>query len=125
MRTYEDGIDVSGMYEYVPSAEGDEMHIRIAKGDWKDVVYRYGKVGFKPDEGDDNSDADERLTLAFEYDIITLPQHLENKEVDDEDYYAFENLVGDILVDLIEHDLESKNKDDETRTTDIKTPVSE
>lgn len=108
MRKYEDGVyDTKGLYDFVYGPEGDEMHIRILEGDWADVVFRFGKVGFTEDEeGDENSP----LTLAFDYDIISLPSHLNEAKVDDEDYYEFENMLGDILVDIMENELEHKSQ---------------
>lgn len=124
MRTYEDGvIDPTGMYEFVLAPEGDQMHVKITKGEYKDVIYRYGKVGFNPEEGNIESDEDERLTMAFNYDIISLPTHLHDADLEDKEFYTFENVLGDILVDILEHDLESKNKD-AARISNIETPVS-
>jgi hypothetical protein len=127
MRKYEDGVvDVKGMYEFVHAPDGDEMHIQLPKkaGIWEGTEYRYGKVGFNPDEGDDEKDEDERLTLAFEYDIITVPRPLQGQDIEDEVFYAFENMLGDILVDILEKDLESKQKN-ENRNTNTETSVSE
>lgn len=120
MRMYEDNVvDVKGMYDFVLSPEGDAMHIKIIKGDFEGIEYRYGKVGFDPSQGD----ADERLTMAFEYDIITLPSNLDG-DLPDEQFFAFENLLGDILVDVLEKDLEIKEKN-ENRNPNTETPVSE
>ncbi len=125
MRTYDDGaIDPKGMYEFVLAPEGDQMHIKIVEGEYKDVIYRYGKVGFNPDEGDINTDEDERLTMVFDYDIISLPMNLQDVDLKDEQFYNFENVLGDILIDIIEHDLESKNKD-AARNSNTETPISQ
>jgi hypothetical protein len=125
MRTYDDGaIDPKGMYEFVLAPEGDQMHIKIVEGEYKDVIYRYGKVGFNPDEGDINTDEDERLTMVFDYDIISLPMNLQDVDLEDEQFYNFENVLGDILIDIIEHDLESKNKD-AARNSNTETPISQ
>jgi len=125
MRTYDDGaIDPKGMYEFVLAPEGDQMHVKIVEGEYKDVIYRYGKVGFNPDEGDINTDEDERLTMVFDYDIISLPMNLQDADLGDEQFYNFENVLGDILIDIIEHDLESKNKD-AARNSNTETPISQ
>jgi len=125
MRTYDDGvIDPNGMYEFVLAPEGDQMHVKIIKGDFKDVIYRYGKVAFDPDKGDITNDDDERLTMAFDYDIISLPGSLQDVDLKDEEFYNFENVLGDILVDIIQHDLESKNKD-AARNSNTETPISQ
>jgi hypothetical protein len=124
MRKYDDGVvDTEGLYDFVYGPEGDEMHIRIIKGDWTDVVFRFGKVGFTEEEGED-ADENAPLTLAFDYDIIDLPSHLDNIDdsVDDEKYYEFENMLGDILVDIFEKELEIKNPD-EHGTTNTKASI--
>lgn len=118
MRKYDDGVvDTEGLYDFVYGPEGDEMHIRIIKGDWTDVVFRFGKVGFTEEEGE-TPDENGPLTLAFDYDIIDLPSHLDNidESVDDEKYYEFENMLGDILVDIFEKELEIKNPDEHGTT---------
>lgn len=121
MRKYDDGVyDTEGLYDFVYGPEGDEMHIRILQGDWADVVFRYGKVGFT--EAEEGADPDAPLTLAFDYDIITLPPHLDEAEVEDEEYYEFENMLGDILVDIMENELEHKSKN-EHGTTDTKASI--
>lgn len=127
MRKYDDGVvDVVGMYEFVHAPDGDEMYIELTKkaGKWEGTQYRYGKVGFNPSQGDAKTDNDERLTLAFEYDIITVPPQLDGVDVPDEEYFAFENMIGDILVDVLEKDLETKQKN-ENRNANTETPVSE
>lgn len=123
MRKYDDGVvDTEGLYDFVYGPEGDEMHIRIIKGDWTDVVFRFGKVGFTEEEGED-ADENAPLTLAFDYDIIELPSHLDNIDaVDDEKYYEFENMLGDILVDIFEKELEIKNPN-EHGTTNTKASI--
>lgn len=124
MRKYDDGvIETEGLYDFVYGPEGDEMHIRIIKGDWTDVVFRFGKVGFTEEEGEEQ-DENSPLTLAFDYDIIDLPSHLDkiDETVDDEKYYEFENMLGDILVDIFEKELEMK-KPDEHGTTNTKASI--
>ena len=124
MRKYDDGvIETEGLYDFVYGPEGDEMHIRIIKGDWTDVVFRFGKVGFTEEEGEEQ-DENSPLTLAFDYDIIDLPSHLDkiDETVDDEKYYEFENMLGDILVDIFEKELEIKNPD-EHGTTNTKASI--
>lgn len=119
MRTYEDDvIDTKGLYRYVTNPEGDEMHIEIIRGPFKGIIYRYGKVGFNPEDKED----EERLTLAYEYDIISLPEHLQKQEIEDEQFYFFENMLGDILVEILEHDLESK-RDNDARENHTQTPI--
>jgi hypothetical protein len=125
MRTYDDGVvETEGLYDFVYGPEGDEMHIRIIKGEWSDLVFRFGKVGFTEDEDAGPESEDSPLTLAFDYDIIDLPSHLDNidESVDDEKFYEFENMLGDILVDIFEKELEIK-KPDEHGTTNTEASI--
>jgi|TARA_B100001964_G_scaffold243738_1_gene322653 hypothetical protein len=68
--------------------------IELLKPPNEGLVIRYDKVGMH-EEGEDKG-----LTLSFSYDIIRNPLSV----VLTEDDTAFRTLLGDILVDLIEHE---------------------
>ena len=75
--------------------EGDEFTcIKFTKGKYKNVVYKYGKVGFAKEEKPDGT-----LPMKFEYDILVNP---DKKEVDNQ---AFIDYIGDILLELLEEQL--------------------
>lgn len=80
--------------------------IQILKGKWKDVIYVYGKVGFE--EGKPN--------INFQRDIVVVPEHhdldelLNNKELN--------NLMGDILVELLQEQMRKENEQGITEGTD-------
>ena len=108
MKVYQDDIvDTNGLYTFIDSPEGDQMYIQIIKGEFNGVVYKYGKVGFKPDEPEEGDETG-RLTLVFDYDIISVPESLKDVDLGPDNHTYFENTLGDILVELLERDLEQK-----------------
>lgn len=81
-------------WEYIfPEDKDTTVNIKILKGEFKDVVYQYGKVRFEKGEGDD-------IFLAFVYNIVESPfeQPLETND-------KFKNEIGDILVTILESNL--------------------
>jgi hypothetical protein len=78
----------------IPKDEGSTVHIRILKGEFKDVVYQYGKVGF--DEQPDGS-----VYLKFVYNIVESPQPKADLEGD----MKFKNHIGDILTTIISQNM--------------------
>ena len=67
------------------------QYIGIRQGKFEGVVYRYNKISTK-----ENTDG--TLTLKFEYDIMDS-NLIPRKEFDDDNFF---NLLGDILVDVID-----------------------
>ena len=66
--------------------------IGIRKGKFEGVVYKYGKVSL----GDETKDGN--LPFRFEYDILDNNM-IPREEVDDKNFFE---LLGDILVDIID-----------------------
>tara|TARA_R100000234_G_scaffold90420_1_gene58697 strand:- start:3669 stop:3974 length:306 start_codon:yes stop_codon:yes gene_type:complete len=78
-------------YTIVEGKNSAAAAIRIDEGKYKDVILNYGKVGFDEREGE--------CRLYFDYFV------LENEEaVEDND--DFKEVIGDILVELLENHLE-------------------
>ncbi len=77
-------------YSYIETAKyPDQTCIGINEGKFAGVVYKYGKV--TPIEKDN------QLTMQFEYDII------ENNAIPRDQFGdEFFNLIGDILVEVID-----------------------
>ena len=67
------------------------QYIGIRQGKFEGVVYRYNKISTK-----ENTDG--TLTLKFEYDIVDNNM-IPKKEFDNDEFF---NLLGDILVDVID-----------------------
>ena len=85
--------DMSEMYTYVENKDKTWTGIGLTEkaGKYQGVVYRYGEVKIVEDENKENA------TLQFEWDVLDsngLP-----KEMMGEDFFT---LIGDILVDIME-----------------------
>jgi hypothetical protein len=89
--------DLSKLYTYVENKDQTWTGIGLTQeaGKYQGVVYRYGEVKIVEDENGENA------TLQFEWDVLDsngLP-----KEMIGEDFFK---LIGDILVDIMEKQIE-------------------
>lgn len=71
-------------------------YVEILEGFWKGVIYCYGKLDIK--EPDENTGS---LKFKFERNILIVPDNLKNVQMADEAKLDFDQLLGDILVDII------------------------
>ena len=86
--------NIKDRYVFVTDNENNWQCIGIRGGQFDGVVYKYGKITI-PEPPEENIEKD--LTLKFEYDIVStnnLPSEWFGEE--------FFNLIGDILVDILE-----------------------
>ena len=87
--------NIKDRYVFVTDNKDNWQCIGIRGGQFDGVIYKYGKITIpKPPEEDIEKD----LTLKFEYDIVStnnLPAEWFGEE--------FFNLIGDILVDILDH----------------------
>ena len=67
----------------------DDGHIRILDEQFKGVAVSLGRISI------DDSGKEETATLKYDYDVLELPDGIELDE-------QFDNLLGDIIVDIIE-----------------------
>ena len=87
--------NIKDRYVFVTDNEDNWQCIGIRGGQIDGVVYKYGKITI-PEPPEENIEKD--LTLKFEYDIVStnnLPAEWFGEE--------FFNLIGDILVDILDH----------------------
>ena len=86
--------NIKDRYVFVTDNEDNWQCIGVRGGQFDGVVYKYGKITIpEPPEEDIKKD----LTLKFEYDIVStnnLPAEWFGEE--------FFNLIGDILVDILD-----------------------
>ena len=68
-----------------PDSDPNSYHIKILKGEYAGVVYKFGSVSFSEDEEDP--------MLHFSYDIV-------DGDVSNKD--GFEKFIGDRLVEMLE-----------------------
>jgi hypothetical protein len=97
-------------YEYVVDEKDKaSVHIKLLNGEYKDTVFKYGKVGVK-EEGD-------KAYLQFNFDVIQSPIKKLEKNLE------FKNYIGDLLSTIITKQLDvEETYYDENRTDDIKEP---
>ena len=93
--------NIKDRYAFVTNNMDETQCIGIRGGRFEGVIYKYGNVSIpNPDEMKGKSD----LPLKFHYDIVdnnSLPIEWFNEE--------FNNLIGDILVDIIDNQIENGN----------------
>ena len=89
------------MYTWVTRKGDKQASLRLSEGKYKGVVYQYGKVSL-PEENEMNLKGD--LPFRFEYTI------LDNADIDREEFgEEFFNIIGDILVQIIDEHTEEEN----------------
>jgi uncharacterized protein YkvS len=80
-------------YVFAQRQNDDYTCIKLTEDKYKDIIYKYGNVGFK--EVEDK----EKLSVIFDYNILKNPNDI---DVDTEEFI---NHIGDILIDLVEEQL--------------------
>ena len=90
-------------YVFVEKPGEDFTALKLISGPYASIVYKYGKVGFRPEE---EKTPDGALPMVFDYTII------ENDINADTDSQEFINHIGDILVILLDEQLKTKKDND-------------
>ena len=80
-------------YVFAQRQNDDYTCIKLTEDKYKDIIYKYGNVGFK--EVEDK----EKLSVIFDYNILKNPNDV------DIDEQEFIDHIGDILIDLVEEQL--------------------
>lgn len=80
-----------GLYTEVVHENGEKA-IKILKGNYKDIIYQYGKIELIPRA------ESEIPTINFDRAVRSCPEDLINKISEDEE---FNQLMGDILIELL------------------------
>ena len=91
--------DIGKLYKFVQNKDAKWQGIGLTEeaGQYQGVIYSYGKVTFGEEENEDG-----RLPLHFEGNILDsngLPKEIFKDE--------FFNLIGDILYDIMDKQLEN------------------
>ncbi len=89
-----EGIDYCFIY---PKDDAQTVHIRLLVGEYKDTVFKFGKVKFE--------EKDEQMYLLFAYDVIESPVAKPKKLEKDAD---FKNYIGDLLVEIMSQNIEEE-----------------
>lgn len=77
-----------------PNADPNSYHIKILRGEFAGIVYKFGSVSF-PDDMDESDPQ-----IQFSYDIIE--GSVENKE-------GFETFIGDRLIEMLEEMIKERS----------------
>ena len=95
----------STKYSYIDNPRYSQSGIIIQDGEFKDVIYLYGKVKFIEES--------EHLRLKFDYDVVRNPHNV--------DTYSdkFRNIIGDILSENIEKEVNGKNRENNPKESSI------
>ena len=91
-------------YSYQENPSSDLTGFKIEEGNYKGVIYTYGKVSPIEEE--------EKLRLKFEYNVHENPSECDTNSDD------FINVIGDILAIEVEKDTNGnsgKNREDDTK----------
>jgi|TARA_R110001592_G_scaffold98099_4_gene280413 hypothetical protein len=90
-------IAFSDTYEFIEYKSEDELlegALKVTDGDYKDLVYRYGLVQFKENEG--------QMIMNFQFEILENPH-----EVNTEDNGGLIDYMGDVLCEIMEEELQN------------------
>ena len=101
------------MYEVLwdESPDHELCKIKLTDGKWQNLIYNYKIVKFIEKDGDD-------AILKFDYNIVETPANLDIDSLTPKDKRNFENLLGDVLVDIIEGDI-NEDRTDNSDKSDI------
>ena len=91
-------------YVFVEKPGEDFTGLKLISGPFASIVYKYGNVGFRPEEEKTPEGA---LPMVFDYTVI------ENKIEADTDSQEFINHIGDVLVVLLDDHLKEKKELDD------------
>lgn len=101
-------MNLKSKYELIELDDNNYV-FKIIDGKFKDVIYKYNRFGLvEPIEGE------ETLKYRFEYDIIEIPEEIRDKKYTDKEGLEFEKLIGDILIQVLEENVEYEEDNDNT-----------
>ncbi len=83
-------------FVFVQRDVDDYSCIKITEGEFKDIIYTYGHVKFASEENPNGE-----LPLKFDYDVKKNPNNMDTQCIE------FRNLIGDILIEVVEKQLEN------------------
>ena len=86
-------------YVFVEKPGEDFTALKLISGPYASIVYKYGNVGFRPEE---EKTPDGALPMVFDYTVI------ENNIGADTDSQEFINHIGDILVQVMDQELNGR-----------------
>ena len=98
-------IDISRSFEFVTTDKETQKWTGIkllsVAGKYENIIYKYGKVEVGEEETKEGD-----MPLTFHYDVLYSPQYTPKELQED---MEFKNLLGDILITIIESQLKEDN----------------
>ena len=101
--------------------EKERLCVRIERGPFAGIDVAFGRFQMAEKDNDDGTSK-----VRFEYDMIKIPPDLVDKEFSDEEGDAFESLLGQIYIHVLNKELEKQKEESEdgkTRRYDFAKPV--
>jgi len=101
--------------------EKERLCVRIERGPFAGIDVAFGRFQMADKDNDDGTSK-----VRFEYDMIKIPPDLKDKEFTDEMGDAFESLLGQIYIHVLNKELEKQKEESEdgkTRRYDFAKPV--
>jgi hypothetical protein len=92
------------VFRVVENPHNQDAAIELLEGEWKGLVYQYGKVQME----------DDTPNLNFQRTIRKVPDGMEKNELNLEELLnnnALNTLIGDILVELIESQIRKEGNE--------------
>jgi hypothetical protein len=97
---------IKSLYEATEQVHNGFVVIKINSGKFEGIEFSYGKIDIKEDKEND------RAVLHYKIDLVKNPNDVTLDE-------KFDQLTGDIVVDLLEDWLEENENEFEDRVDDI------
>jgi len=101
--------------------EKERLCVRIERGPFAGIDVAFGRFQMAEKDNDDGTSK-----VRFEYDMIKIPPDLVDKEFSDEEGDAFESLLGQVYIHVLNKELEKQKEESEdgkTRKYDFAKPV--
>ena len=114
--------EIKKYHSKVPDPDDKErLCVRIERGPFAGIDVAFGRFQMADKDNDDGTSK-----VRFEYDMIKIPPDLVDKEFSDEEGDAFESLLGQIYIHVLNKELEKQKEESEDGTTrryDFQKPV--
>ena len=104
---------IKSYHKIIPDPENqDRCCAFIEHGPFAGITVAYGRFQMADKDNDDGTSK-----VRFEYDMIKIPPDLKDKEFSDEMGDAFESLLGQIYIHVLNIELEKQKEESEDGTT--------
>jgi hypothetical protein len=120
-----DRADLAEWYTLVPDpddVDADYWCVRLDKGDFKGMIYKYGPVGISSKLNKEGT-----LPIKFEWDVLFLPEEIRKMEFPDAKKSELEHLMGNIMMGMVQDNMDSAvglSEDDPANGLSIKKTIN-